>query len=234
MVTKTLIILVFIFSTVQSYAQSPDTVVTAQGRIINAETKQPVFAKIVYESLPYGNITGVIHNTQYSFLMFEKARYSITVEASGFTPAKYMLDPAEANDMKLTKDIELVLGPIAEKKKPVPGSVIPLNNLIFEITKSKIEPESYAQLDNVVEMMVEYPKMVIQLEGHTDFLGNDKKNLKLSQDRVEAVKEYLVKKGISKSRVKTAAYGGTRPLSREDTPEAHRLNRRVELRILEN
>lgn len=114
------------------------------------------------------------------------------------------------------------------------GMVIPLNNLIFEVTKSKIEPESYTQLNNVVEMMKENPKMVIQLEGHTDFLGNDKKNFKLSEERVEAVKEYLVKSGIAKSRVKTVAFGGTKPLSREDTPEAHRLNRRVELRILEN
>jgi OOP family OmpA-OmpF porin len=234
MVNRILIISLFTAAPLILNAQAPDTVVTAQGRIINAATKAPVFAKIVYESLPYGNITGVLHNTEYSFLMFEKAHYSITVEADGFTPAKYMLDPAEANNMKLIKDIELVVGPVAEKKKPVPGSVIPLNNLIFEITKSKIEPESYTQLNNVVDMMNEYPKMIIQLEGHTDFLGNEKKNLKLSQDRVDAVKEYLVKKGIAKSRVKTAAYGGTRPLSRENTPEAHRLNRRVELRILEN
>jgi outer membrane protein OmpA-like peptidoglycan-associated protein len=191
-------------------------------------------AKIVYESLPYGNIVGVINNNTYSFLMFEKARYSITIEAPGFAPAKYMLDPAEASEMKLTKDIELVEGPGPEKKKPVAGAVITLNNLIFEITKSVIEPESFSQLDNVVDMLTENPKMVIQLEGHTDYLGNDKKNLKLSQERVDAVKAYLVKKGISKSRVKTVAFGGTKPLSREDTPDAHRLNRRVELRILEN
>jgi len=234
-VIRTFIILIFFSLTFELYSQSgADTLITAQGRILNAETKAPLMARIVYESLPYGNIVGVINNSTYSFPMFDKAHYSITVEAPGFVSAKFMLDPAEAIDMKLTKDIELIIGPTAEKQRPVVGSVIPLNNLIFEVTKSKIEPESYTQLNNVVDMMKENPKMIIQLEGHTDFLGNDKRNFKLSEERVEAVKEYLVKSGIAKSRVKTVAYGGTKPLSREDTPEAHRLNRRVELRILQN
>ena len=66
------------------------------------------------------------------------------------------------------------------------------------------------------------------------FLGDPKENLKLSQARVESVKGYLSSKGIPKSRLKTKAFGGGQPLSRENTPEAHRLNRRVEVRILQN
>ena len=83
-------------------------------------------------------------------------------------------------------------------------------------------------------MMNDNSNMVIQLEGHTDYQGDAKENAKLSQGRVDAVKSYLVSKGIQKSRIKTKAFGGTQPLSRDDTPEAHRMNRRVELRILEN
>ena len=78
----------------------------------------------------------------------------------------------------------------------------------------------------------EYPNMVIQLEGHTDPQGNPQLNMQLSQDRVDAVKAYLVNKGIGSARLQTQAYGGTKPLSTEDNPEAHRLNRRVEVRIL--
>ena len=73
-----------------------------------------------------------------------------------------------------------------------------------------------------------------QLEGHTDYQGNPVDNLKLSQMRVDAVKSYIVSKKISKSRVKTKAFGGTQPLARDNNPEAHRANRRVELRVLEN
>jgi outer membrane protein OmpA-like peptidoglycan-associated protein len=83
-------------------------------------------------------------------------------------------------------------------------------------------------------MMLENPTMIIQLEGHTDYLGNAKENLKLSQQRVESIRGYLSEKGISKSRLKTKAFGGLQPLSRDNTPEAHRLNRRVEVRILAN
>src|SRR5688572_2833501 len=215
-------------------AQTTDSLVTAQGRILNADTKEPITAKITYQSLPYGNKVGVINNNTYSFPMFDQERYSITVESPGFVTAKYMLDPKDAAEQKLVKDIEMVHGDAVVKKKHEAGQVILLNNLIFQIAKSRIEPESYPELDRVVAMMNESPKMVIQLEGHTDYLGDAAKNLKLSQQRVDAVKDYLISKKISKNRVKTKAFGGTNPLSKADTPEAHRLNRRVELRVLQN
>lgn len=76
--------------------------------------------------------------------------------------------------------------------------------------------------------------MVIQLEGHTDFIGDAKANLKLSEDRVIAIKDYMVSKGSSKSKIKTKAFGGTMPLSRENTEAARQMNRRVEVRVLAN
>jgi outer membrane protein OmpA-like peptidoglycan-associated protein len=234
MMNRLLILCFCIFIISNALAQATDSLITAEGRILNADTKEPVAAKITYQSLPYGNKVGVINNNNYSFPMFDKERYSITVEAPGFVTAKYMLDPAEASKQKLVKDIELVHGEAVVKKQHEIGQVILLNNLIFEIAKSKIEPASYPELDRVVAMMKESPKMVVQLEGHTDYLGDPAKNLKLSQQRVDAVKAYLVAKEINKNRVKTKAFGGTNPLSRADTPEAHRMNRRVELRVLSN
>jgi OOP family OmpA-OmpF porin len=215
-------------------AQNPqDSLVYAEGRVINAATKEPINARIMYQSLPYGNKVGMINNTNYSFPMFDGEKYAITVEATGFTTAKYMLDPATANaDRKVIKDIELSDGaPV--NTHPV-GQVLRLNNLIFAVGKSTIDPESYSEMDNVVNMMNDNPRMIVQLEGHTDYLGDPKENLKLSQARVEAVKSYLSSKGIAKARLKTRAFGGAQPLSRENTPEAHRLNRRVEVRILQN
>jgi outer membrane protein OmpA-like peptidoglycan-associated protein len=81
-------------------------------------------------------------------------------------------------------------------------------------------------------MMKENLKIVIQLEGHTDVAGDTKKNMELSKDRVEAVKKYIVSKGILKDRIKTKAFGGTQPLSLEKTEDAKALNRRVEMRVL--
>jgi OmpA-OmpF porin, OOP family len=224
----------FGFGVSAAIAQPADSLIYAEGKVLNAVTKELISARITYQSLPYGNRVGSLSNSTYSFPMFDNEKYSITVEAPGFGTAKYMIDPAEANTSKrVVKDIELTAGTGAGKKHEV-GNVMRLDNLIFEVNRSKINPESYPEMDIVVNMMKDNPKMVIQLEGHTDYGGNPKQNMKLSQDRVDAVREYLISKGTHKNRVKTKAFGGSAPLSRDNTPEAHRLNRRVELRVLEN
>ncbi|HEX8039566.1 MAG TPA: OmpA family protein [Chryseosolibacter sp.] len=225
--------LILYLGNVAAFGQASDSLIYAEGRIINAETRQPVQARIVYESVPFGSRIGVINNSSYSFPMFDKERYSISVEAPGFLPAKYMLDPGAANgENKVVRDIELSTG---AKPSPIAkGNVLRLNNLIFEVGKARIEPESFSELDILVNLMQQNPKVVIQLEGHTDYLGEARANMKLSLDRVESVRNYLGSKGIAKTRVRTKAFGGTQPLSRDNTPEAHRLNRRVEVRILED
>ncbi|HEX5170344.1 MAG TPA: OmpA family protein [Cyclobacteriaceae bacterium] len=226
------LIILFFSVAISAWSQNTDTLTYAEGSITNAETQQPVSAKITYMSLPYGNIVGMLNGDKFAFPMFNGDKYSIVVEANGYMPAKYMLDPADANDAnRLVKNIELVVG---SEKKHEAGQVMLLNNLIFQVGKSKISPESYPELDLVVNMMAESDNMVIQLEGHTDYQGDESENMKLSKQRVEAVKDYLVSKGIKSKRIQTKAFGGTMPLSRDNTPEAHRINRRVELRILQN
>jgi OmpA-OmpF porin, OOP family len=221
----------FLLITATAYCQA-DTLIYAEGKILNAATKEPVSARVTYQSLPYGNKIGTLNSSSYSFPMFDNEKYSIIVEAPGFNTVKYMLDPGEANEsLKVIKDIELSVG---EVKKHEVGHVMRLDNVIFQVGKSKVNEESYPELNLVVDMMKEAKTMVIQLEGHTDYQGDPKDNLKLSQERVDAVKRYLSSQGIAKARIKTKAFGGTMPVSRDNTPEAHRLNRRVELRILQN
>jgi outer membrane protein OmpA-like peptidoglycan-associated protein len=114
------------------------------------------------------------------------------------------------------------------------GETIVLDHLIFAQSKAIIDPKSFSQLDEVAQMMKENEKIEIQLEGHTDNQGNAGLNLELSQKRVDAVKKYLVEKGVQKNRIKTKAFGGSQPLKNEMTPEARALNRRVEMRILKD
>lgn len=224
--------ILFLLIATSAYCQTADSLIYAEGKILSAETKEPVTARVTYQSLPYGSKIGTLNNSAYSFPMFDNEKYSITVEAPGFFTAKYMIDPTEANEeRKVIKHIELTVGEI---KKHEVGHVIRLDNVIFPVGRSRITEESYSELNVVVDMMKENKDMVIQLEGHTDHQGNAKENLKLSQDRVESVKHYITSQGIAKNRIKTKAFGGTMPLSRDNTPEGHRLNRRVELRILEN
>src|SRR5690606_29612242 len=157
-----------------AYCQAEDSLIYAVGKIINAETKEAITAKVTYQSLPYGSKIGTLNTNSYSYPMFDNERYSITVEAPGYFSVKYMLNPAEANsDRKVVKDIELAVGEI---KKHTVGHVIRLDNVIFPVGRSKISEESYSELSLVVDMMKENQSMVIQLEGHTDYQGNAKEN----------------------------------------------------------
>lgn len=236
--TKAVFVFIVSLVTVSCFAQTTDTLIYAQGKIINATTKEAVNAKISYQSVPYGNKVGFLSGNSYSFPLFDGEKYSLTIEAPGFAPSKYLLDPATANaDRRIIKDIELSLpGSVAKNAETTHtvGKLMRLDNLIFNVGTATITSESYSELDEIVKMLKDNPAMIIQLEGHTDIKGDPKLNMKLSQARVEAVKSYLINKGSSKSRIRTKAFGGTSPLSRENTEEAHKMNRRVELRILQN
>ncbi len=221
-----------------SKAQENDSYVHASGKITNHATQEPVIARISYRSEPYGNIVGVMNGIEYAFPLFGNAKFTVTAEAPGFTPSKHLLDPATATaDRKVIQDIELGKPLVASVVAPPVhhvGKVIRLEALIFHQRSAVISPESYPELNTVAEMLHTNPNMVIQLEGHTDTRGDAKLNLKLSEQRVDAVRDYLIKKGVNKNRVKLKAFGGSMPLSRENTEEAHKLNRRVEARIIEN
>ena len=208
-----------------SHVCAQDDAMIAWGKVLDATTHKGIEAHIRYSSIPTGSIYGRFTDSTFTFPIFGVVKYQITAEAQGYNPRTVILDPKEMDDYK--KVIRnIVLTPA--------GDAIRLSHLIFAQGKARIEPESYQELDEVVQMMKDNMKIVIQLEGHTDNMGNPKANLKLSEDRVEAVKKYLAGKGISRSRVKTKAFGGTQLLTHETTPEARNANRRVEMRILKS
>lgn len=230
-------LVVFSLFSLAAFAQQ-DSLIYAVGKVFNHDTKEPITAQISYQSEPYGNIVGTVSGSSFSFPMYGKVRYSIVVEAPGFASSKYLLDPATANaEKKVVQDIPLGLPPPAAQTATTAhhvGKVMRLDALVFQQRSAIISPESYPELNNVAQMIHDNPSMVIQLEGHTDTRGDAKLNLKLSEQRVDAVRDYLIRRGVSKNRVKLKAFGGTMPLSTENTEEAHKLNRRVEVRILEN
>jgi outer membrane protein OmpA-like peptidoglycan-associated protein len=209
--------------TATAFAQ--DSLMLAQGTVRDVRTNKAVKAAIRYSSIPTGSITGSFNDSTFSFPIFGTARYQITAQADGYSPRTVILDPKDMNgNQRIERDIRLTPS----------GETIRLNHLIFPQGKSQIDPESFSELDEIAQMLKENEKMIIQLEGHTDNIGNAKGNLKLSQSRVEAVKKYLVKQGVLKNQVKTKAFGGTKPLRNEMTPEDRAMNRRVEMRVLQD
>ncbi len=114
------------------------------------------------------------------------------------------------------------------------GKTIVLKNVLFPQGKSELLIESYFELNKLVDMMKENPNMEIELSGHTDNSGSAEKNYILSEERVESVKQYLVNKGISLSRITGKGYGGDFPVTSNDNDLTRHLNRRVEFKIVKN
>jgi WD40 repeat protein len=114
------------------------------------------------------------------------------------------------------------------------GKTFNLKHLQFEQGDHTLLPSSSEQLQEVIALLQKYPRMVIQLEGHTDNQGEPKKNMSLSQRRVATVKNYLIEfGGIDENRIKVKAFGQDSPIASNSTEETRKLNRRVEMRILE-
>jgi len=110
---------------------------------------------------------------------------------------------------------------------------VAFESLKFKSGKAVIEPSSYPSLNNIVIVFVKNPKYKLIVEGHTDNSGDPVKNLKLSQDRAEAVKTYLVGRGLNASQITSLGYGSSKPIDESDTPEARAKNRRVEFTVVE-
>jgi outer membrane protein OmpA-like peptidoglycan-associated protein len=113
-------------------------------------------------------------------------------------------------------------------------SKIVLRNVFFDTDKSTLKPMSYTELDKLVEILNNNPKMKIEIGGHTDNVGTKTYNQKLSQSRAEAVVNYLISKNISKDRLDFKGYGMDEPIASNDTADGRAQNRRVEFKIISN
>ncbi len=208
--------------------QGSEEYVRVHGQTLSAKDSSSVSVSILYEKLPYYDDMGMTKSSlDGTFEMFLIAgnEYSFKVGQSDFQSFKQQLVVSSENDEN-EKEIDFYLTPEDEPE------LMTIENLIFSRGSDQISKASHSGLDELAAFLHERRKMVIQLEGHTDFAGNADANMALSQARVEAVKDYLVNKGIKKSRLYTKAFGGSQPLTQERSDEAKTRNRRVEVRVL--
>ncbi len=112
------------------------------------------------------------------------------------------------------------------------GAALILNNIFFETGKSTLLPESYKELNEIADFLKEGTVSLIEISGHTDNEGSDALNQKLSQNRAQAVVNYLISKGVNPNMLKAVGYGESRPIDTNDTPEGRAKNRRVEFLVL--
>jgi outer membrane protein OmpA-like peptidoglycan-associated protein len=114
------------------------------------------------------------------------------------------------------------------------GSSIVLNNIFFETAKWDLKPESQNELDRLIGFMKANLKMKIEISGHTDNVGKEDYNQKLSENRAKAVVDFLVSKGVGSDRLTFKGYGKTQPIVSNDTPEGRAQNRRTEFKITDD
>lgn len=116
---------------------------------------------------------------------------------------------------------------VTEKQKDIVSKAIA--NLEFETNSAKIKNESLLGLDMLALLLSDKSDWKIKLSGHTDDVGSEESNLELSKNRAEAIRDYLVSKGISQNRIIVEYFGKTRPIATNETDEGRKLNRRVEM-----
>lgn len=206
----------------------PDPVVLVQGKVLNAKTQKPLEAVIRFDDLKTGREVGEARSDpatgDYQIVLSAGKKYGYHAAAPGYLSVNENLELVNLREYgELRKDLLLVPIQIGES--------IQLKNVFFVQSKAVLMPESYPELDRLVRIMKDNRTIEIQLEGHTDGRGDPQANLALSEERVEAVKRYLISKGISEKRIVGKGYGGAKPMVSNDTEENRQLNRRVEFKI---
>jgi outer membrane protein OmpA-like peptidoglycan-associated protein len=139
-----------------------------------------------------------------------------------------VIEPEEIIVRKKEKKITTELN----SDKITMGQTIQINKLYFQADTSSINEDSYAALDEVYDFLNENPNVRIEVGGHTNGIPEDEYCDKLSNARAQAVAAYLIRKGISPSRLEYKGYGKRKPIASNNTKEGRRRNQRVEIKIL--
>ena len=147
------------------------------------------------------------------------------------TPVRIHIEAA--NHLALTQSVGDIGGLETYRLEPiVKKRAIILHNLFFATNKTTILPESEPSLLDLYSLMQENPTLRIRITGHTDNVGSDRANQKLSEGRAKSVREDLIRRGIAPERIEAEGKGESQPIDTNDTEEGRQNNRRVEFMIL--
>lgn len=211
-------------------AVKPNPVVLVRGKVFNERNMKPMAATIIYETLPDGTEVGRARSDpktgEFSIVLPAGKQYAFRAVAEDFISINQNLDLTEIDEYSEIETDYLKLAPIET------GMVVRLNNIFFEYAKAVLKPESFPELNRVIEFLNTSPNVEIEIAGHTDNVGSDATNNKLSKARAQAVADYLIINGVDSSRLIVEGYGERRPIAFNNTEEGRAMNRRVEFTIL--
>jgi outer membrane protein OmpA-like peptidoglycan-associated protein/opacity protein-like surface antigen len=138
-----------------------------------------------------------------------------------------------ATDSDGTTSQKMVSLTVEEEFVPTPEKPVILEGVNFELDQAAITEDSKSTLDRVAESLIDHSDVNVEIGGHCDWTGTDDYNLQLSNARANAVRAYLIGKGVSSAQLTARGYGETQPIADNETKEGRAQNRRVELKLAE-
>jgi len=210
---------------------------TISGTVVACDTRAPLAGVTV-------NIIDTINNRNIAVKTTDASgNYSFTIE--DFQPLKatatqsgYFTNSIRFNSPSDTESETMMNAPLCLEL--IPEAPIRVENVYYDFNKATLKVESYPSLDELVKLLNDNPTMSIELSAHTDSKGTDEYNNKLSDTRAQSVVDYLVSKGIDRSRLVAKGYGESQPVEPNtkddgsDNPEGREKNRRTEFKVLKN
>ena len=143
--------------------------------------------------------------------------------------AKQTAQQAESEKTELRERLRAQLNSILETRETQRGLIVNINDVLFDFNKYTLKPGSREKLAKVAGILLAYPGLKVQLEGHTDSVGSDEYNQVLSQQRADAVRGYLVSQGVAQDTVTAMGLGKADPVADNNTAAGRQQNRRVDM-----
>jgi outer membrane protein OmpA-like peptidoglycan-associated protein len=143
--------------------------------------------------------------------------------------AEQMRQQAEKEKQELRARLLQQLNTILSTRDTARGLIANMSDVLFKTGSFELLPGARERLAKVSGIVLAYPSLHLQIEGHTDSVGTDEYNQSLSEKRAGAVRDYLVQQGIAADSIEARGFGKTQPIASNDTPEGRQQNRRVEL-----
>lgn len=142
---------------------------------------------------------------------------------------RQVADQAESEKAQLRERLRTQLNMILETRESARGLIVNINDVLFDFNKYTLKPGAREKLAKVAGILLAYPGLKVQLEGHTDSIGSDEYNLKLSDARAGAVRDYLVSQSVPAANLTAAGFGKDNPVASNDNAAGRQQNRRVEM-----
>lgn len=208
----------------------PQSVTYMKGRIFDAKDNTPLEAFFHVVDLKTGNVvvssSSDVKTGEFLICIPTSSSYALHAQRRNYL---FYSENFELKDVYT--DIEPYVKDIFLKRIELGESVV-LNNIFFDTDKSDLKPESEIELKNILQLLMDNPRMRIEISGHTDNIGSKEHNLALSQARAKAVFDYLVNKGIKANRMDYKGYGFSVPIASNESDEGRTQNRRTEFKII--